>query len=72
MKEVRIAIVNTELAELGIDQEDTYVPLRFKESQFIGYWVSNEGESLTFYIGPQSFQCKNTKYNVELFESLMR
>ena len=72
MKEIQIAIVNTQLADLGVDQEDTYVPLRFKESQFIGYWISNEGESLTFYLGTQSFICKNSRKNVELFESILK
>jgi hypothetical protein len=72
MKEVQIAIVNTQMANLGIEQEDTFVPLRFKESQFIGYWMSDKGESLTFYLGPQSFVCQNTQKNVELFESILK
>lgn len=71
MKEVRIAIINTQLEELGVDQEDTYVPLRFKESHFIGYWISNEGETLTFYLGMQSFICRNCPKNIELFESIL-
>jgi len=71
MKEVKIEIVNTELQDLGVDQESTYTPLRFAESHFIGYWISNEGESLTFYLGVQSFLCRNCQKNIEIFESIL-
>ena len=71
MKEIKIEIVNTQLEEMGINQDATYTPLRFSESHFIGYWISNEGETLTFYLGMQSFICRNCQKNIELFESIL-
>lgn len=71
MKEIDIQIENTELSNLGIDQEDSYTTLYFNESQFIGYWISNTGSSLTFYIGSQCFICDNSKRNKSLFDSIL-
>jgi len=72
MKQVEIAIVNTELAEMNIPQEDVYKPLRFNENYLLGYWISGEGETITFYLGAQSFICKNNIYNRDLFDSILR
>jgi len=73
MKEVKIQVENTSLSELtGGEPEMWYTPLRFNESHFLGYWVSNKGETLSFYLGCQSFLCKNTAYNIELFESILK
>lgn len=71
MKEIRIEIVNTHLEEMGCDQPIRYATLRFNESHFIGYWISNEGENLTFYLGSQSFICKNSQKNIDIFESIL-
>jgi hypothetical protein len=71
MKEVKIEIVNTQLEDLGVDQPTTYTPLWFNESHFIGYWISNEGETLTFYLGPQAFICRNCQKNIDLFNSIL-
>lgn len=76
MKEVKIEIERTDLADMDIEQPIAYAPFRFKESAFIGYWISKNAvsgrESVIFYVGSQTFVCKNTAYNVELFESMLR
>lgn len=72
MREVKIQIENTELADLGLAPEIRYVPFRFNENQFIGYWGSNNGTTLSFYVGAQSFLCRNCQKNIELFESILK
>jgi hypothetical protein len=72
MVQVKIEIVNTKLEEMDIEQPVRYATLRFNESHFIGYWVSNEGANLTFYLGCQSFLCKNCELNIALFESILK
>ena len=69
MKEIKIEIENIKLAEMGIDQPIEYRPLRFMESQFVGYWISEF--SIVFYIGSQTFNCKNCQKNIDLFESIL-
>jgi hypothetical protein len=71
MKEVRIELMNTDLEEMGIDQPSKYTPLKFNESHFIGYWISSEGATLTFYVGAQTFMCRNCQKNIDLFESIL-
>ena len=72
MKEVKIQVYNSHLEDdLGIEQETRYVPLRFNESHFIGYWISNQGETLSFYIGSECFLCKNCQKNIDLFEEIL-
>lgn len=72
MRKVNIQLENCQLAELGIDQTPTYTELRFNEAHFIGYWISIENEdTITFYLGPQSFICKNSQKNIQLFESIL-
>jgi hypothetical protein len=71
MAEVRIEIEDRKLKELGIDQESSYAPLRFSESQFIGYWFDGDGGSIHFYVGSQDFLCKNTQKNIDLFEKIL-
>jgi hypothetical protein len=72
MKEVKIQVENTSISDLtGGEPEMWYAPLRFNEAHFLGYWVSNKGTTLSFYLGCQCFLCKNTTYNVELFESIL-
>ena len=73
MKEVKIEIENTELAELGVDQPIMYTTLRFCEAHFLGYFVQiTDPTVISFYLGSQVFVCKNTVYNVQLFESIMK
>jgi len=69
MKEIFIQIERTDLKELGIDQEPGYIPLRFKDSAFYGYFLGEE--LITVYIGAESFLCDKTKKNIELFDSLL-
>ena len=72
MKEVKIQIENVYEADLlGKEPEIRYTPLRFNEDQFIGYWISNNETTLSFYIGSQCFLCKNCQKNIELFESIL-
>lgn len=75
MKEVEIEIVDIKLDELGIDQEPRYAPFRFMESQFIGYWISRSTKDdpsvIVFYTGAQTFNCKNIRKNIEIFESIL-
>lgn len=71
MKEVKIQVENTELSDLYGREEYWYMPLRFNESQFIGYWISNQGTTLSFYLGSQCFLCKNCQKNIDLFESIL-
>ena len=72
MKEVKIQVENTTLSDLtGGESEMWYTPLRFNESHFLGYWISNNGTTLSFYLGSQSFLCKNCTKNIELFESIL-
>jgi hypothetical protein len=72
MKEVKIEIVDTGLEDMGVEQPTRYASLRFNESHFIGYWIPDHRETISFYLGSQSFVCKNTQYNVELFESILK
>jgi hypothetical protein len=69
MKEIQIQIERSDLKELGIDQEASYIPLRFKESAFYGYFCGEE--LITVYIGSESFLCLKAKKNIELFDSLL-
>ena len=72
MKEVKIQIENVYEADLlGIEPEVRYTPLRFNEDQFIGYWISNNETTLSFYIGNQCFLCKNCQKNIDIFESIL-
>jgi hypothetical protein len=75
MAQVNIEIENIHLAEMGVDQPILYAPFHFKESAFAGYWISKNQatgvETIIFYVGSQTFNCKNIKYNVELFESIL-
>jgi hypothetical protein len=75
MKEVRIEIENTKLAELGVEQPIKYAPFRFNESQFIGYWVSENEETgiktIIFYTNGQTFNCKYCEKNINIFESIL-
>ena len=70
MKEVRIEIEDTELANLGVDQEVRYTPYRFPESKFSGYWISEKDNHIVFYVGTQTFNCKNIQKNIDIFESI--
>jgi len=71
MREVKIQIYNQELEDLGIEQETRYTTLRFNEKWFIGYWISNNGETLSFYLGDQCFIAKNCDKNINMFEELL-
>ena len=71
MKEVKIEITNPELENLGLEPEIRYAALRFNESQFIGYWISNNETTISFYIGSQCFLCKNCEKNINIFESIL-
>ena len=75
MKEVRIEIERTDLAEMGVEQPIRYEPLRFKESAFIGYWISKNAvtnvENIIFYLGAQTFMCKYCQKNINIFESIL-
>ena len=72
MRKINVQLENCKLADLGIDQTPTYTELRFNEAHFVGYWLSIENEDIiTFYLGPQSFICKKSQKNIQLFESIL-
>lgn len=72
MVEIKIQVENTSLSDLtGGEPEMWYAPLRFNESQFIGYWISNQGTTLSFYLGSQCFLCKNCQKNIDIFEEIL-
>jgi hypothetical protein len=76
MKQVNIEIEDKELAELGVDQEVRYAPFRFNDSQFIGYWISHYTDEtklpvIFFYVGSQTFNCRATQKNIDIFESIL-
>ena len=71
MRSVYIEIENIELAELEIDQPVTYALLKFAQSQLTGYWVNKRYNTITFYLGAQTFICANNEKNLELFESIL-
>lgn len=69
MKQINIEIENTKLAELGIDQETEYRPLRFNERHLIGYWISKD--AIIVYIGTEQFLCKICQKNIDLLDSIL-
>jgi hypothetical protein len=71
MKEVKIQIENAQLADLGLEPEMRYTPFRFNENLFIGYWISNNDTTISFYIGDQCFLCRNCQKNIDIFESIL-
>ena len=68
---INILIVRTDLEGLGIDQEGIYLPLYFPKSSFHGYWLDSESKQITFYVGPETFICRNCQKNIELFNSML-
>jgi len=72
MTEIKIEIVNTQLDDMGIEQAPTYIPFRFRDSAFVGYWTDTLAQNITFYVGDNSFVCRNTKRNLEIFEGLLK
>lgn len=75
MREVNIEIEDRKLNELGIEQLPDYTPFRFKESAFSGYWktknlMTKEG-ILEFYVGSETFHCKDNQRNIDIFESIL-
>jgi hypothetical protein len=68
MKEIEIEIEDIKLAEMGIEQPIQYRPLRFMESKFVGYWISNT--SMIVYIGSEKFICEKCQKNINILESI--
>ena len=68
---INILIVRSDLDNLGVDQEGTYLPLYFPESSFHGFWLDSSSEQITFYVGPETFICRNCKKNIDLFNSMI-
>jgi len=71
MATINIQIVRTDLDGLGVEVDPTYRPLKFKDSELIGYWASPETETMTVYIKNTEFICRWTKKNVELFDKIL-
>ena len=70
MKTLFISVINHKLDELGIDQEDCWVPFIFNPKELIGYWIVEEGDSsveIMVYIGGHKFV---VKYNEETISEL--
>jgi hypothetical protein len=72
MAEVKIQIVKTDLDEMGIEQEPEYLPFRFHDSAFVGYWIGEDYKLITFYVGSDSYICRNIEKNITLFETLLK
>ena len=72
MAEVKIEIESIKLADLGIEQPTRYTPLRFVETKFIGYWINSDNDTIIFYLGAQTFLCRNCKKNIDIFESIIQ
>ena len=71
MKYIDIQIEDTQLAELGIEQPAVYATLRFNEAHLVGYWTNSNGDTITFYLGPQSFICENNAENRDVLISAL-
>lgn len=69
MAQINIEIENIKLAEMEVDQPLRYAPFHFMDSQFCGYWISDN--NIVFYVGAQTFNCKNSPYNIGIFESIL-
>jgi hypothetical protein len=72
MAEVKIQVIRPDLAEMDIEQEPVYVPVRFRDSAFVGYWVGEDYKLITFYVGSDSYICRNIEKNITLFETLLK
>lgn len=75
MVEIKIEIENIKLSEMGVDQPIRYRSFRFKEDKFLGYWISVNDETfvqtIIFYVGSQTFNCKHCQKNIDIFESIL-
>lgn len=75
MIEIKIEIENIKLAEMGVDQPIRYRPFRFNKDHFIGYWISVNDETfietIIFYVGSQTFNCKCCQKYIDLFDSIL-
>jgi hypothetical protein len=72
MAEVKIQVIRPDLAEMDIEQEPVYVPFRFRDSAFVGYWIGNNPDSMTFYVGSVTCICRRSEKNITLFETLLK
>lgn len=70
MTVIEIQILDMQKEELGIEQNPIYLPFRFKDSAFIGYWIRHE-ELITFYVGSDTFICRASENNIKKFERLL-
>ena len=70
MAEVKIQIVSQASEDLGIEGETIYLPYRFCESSFEGYWPSTDGV-ITFYVGCNSFICRDCEKNRKIFDDII-
>jgi len=68
---INILIVRADLEGMGVDQEGEYLPLYFPKSSFHGYWLNETSEQITFYVGSESFICRNCKKNIDIFNSMI-
>ena len=77
MATINIQILRSEPNELdaicgkSTEIETLYRPLKFKDSELIGYWVNVEEELITIYINVQEFICKWTKKNIETLDKII-
>jgi len=68
---INILIVDASLEDMGLDQEGSYMPLYFPKSSFHGYWLSSSSDQITFYVGSETFICRNCQKNIDLFNSML-
>lgn len=71
MKTVYIETENNQLKEMGIEQEAKYAPFTFDPDMFVGYWISEIDNDITFYVGPHQFLCKYSAKNIKLFNDIL-
>jgi hypothetical protein len=71
MKTIKIEIENKHLADLGVEQEQTYADFHFNESQLVGYWISEADNNIKFYAGIQEFICALTDKNIKILNEAL-
>lgn len=68
---IYIEIENSQLQEMGVEQEGKYAPFVFDPALFVGYWISEEDDKITFYVDSLQFLCKYSTKNIKLFNDIL-
>lgn len=68
---VYIEIENSQLQKMGVEQDGKYAPFIFNPDKFVGYWISEEENEITFYLDSMSFICELNSKNIKLFNDIL-